>query len=119
MEPLRNIDPSSTADAVGQSKTTLTIIHPLVAVGITGMFSNALNFLPIGRLDGGRVAMAIAGRRSANSISFAATLSQAVSLFSTSSPIPLFWGLFVILFQRGFDIPPEVRLCVCMFCFFS
>lgn len=107
MEPLRNIDPSSTADALGQSKTTLTIIHPLVAVGITGMFSNALNFLPIGRLDGGRVAMAIAGRRSANSISFAATLSQAVSLFSTSSPIPLFWGLFVILFQRGFDIPPE------------
>ena len=119
MEPLRNIDPSSTADIVGQSKTALTIIHPLVAVGITGMFSNALNFLPIGRLDGGRVAMAIAGRRSANSISFAATLSQAVSLFSTSSPIPLFWGLFVILFQRGFDIPPEVRLCVCMFCFFS
>ena len=105
MEPLGNVNPS---DAVGQNNVALTSVHPLVAVGITGMFSNALNFLPIGRLDGGRVAMAIAGRRSANGISFAATLSQAVSLFTTSSPIPLFWGLFVVLFQRGFDIPPEV-----------
>ncbi len=112
MEPLGSLNPPSTSDAIGQSKIALTSVHPLIAVGITGMFSNALNFLPIGRLDGGRVAMAIAGRRSANGISFAATLSQAVSLFTTSSPIPLFWGLFVVLFQRGFDIPPEVRFCL-------
>ena len=108
--PIGNVNSGNTVDALSQSKTALTSVHPLVAVGITGMFSNALNFLPIGRLDGGRVAMAIAGRRSANGISFAATLSQIASLFTTSSPIPLFWGLFVVLFQRGFDIPPEVSL---------
>lgn len=45
---------------------SLVSIHPLLTVGIVGLIVNAFNFMPIGRLDGGRVVMAIAGRNSAN-----------------------------------------------------
>jgi hypothetical protein len=51
--------------------------------------------------------MAIAGRRSASSISLSALLTQAVSFITNTSPIYLFWGIFVVLFQRSFDLPPE------------
>lgn len=51
--------------------------------------------------------MSIAGRRSTNAISTAALIAQAASFLGNSSPLPLFWGIFVILFQRSFDIPPE------------
>jgi Zn-dependent protease len=85
---------------------TVTPIHPLVAVGMVGLLTNALNFLPIGRLDGGRVATAIAGRQAASSIAFATLLSQALSFFTNSSPVAFFWALIVVFLQRGQDIPP-------------
>jgi Zn-dependent protease len=87
--------------------TALTAVHPLVAVGMTGLLANALNFLPIGRLDGGRVAMAIGGRQSADQIAFITLISQAVSIFSDASPIYFFWIVLVVFLQRGADIPPE------------
>jgi len=37
-------------------------IHPLVLIGYSGLFASALNLLPIGRLDGGRMFMAAFGR---------------------------------------------------------
>jgi membrane-associated protease RseP (regulator of RpoE activity) len=84
-----------------------TAIHPLVAIGIAGLLANAFNCLPIGRLDGGRVAMSIFGRKSAQTINFFALLSQALSLFFNSSPLTFFWSLYVFFLQRGQDIPPE------------
>eukprot|EP00600_Ochromonadales_sp_CCMP1393_P002274 CAMPEP_0174977378 /NCGR_PEP_ID=MMETSP0004_2-20121128/13572_1 /TAXON_ID=420556 /ORGANISM="Ochromonas sp., Strain CCMP1393" /LENGTH=798 /DNA_ID=CAMNT_0016228547 /DNA_START=56 /DNA_END=2452 /DNA_ORIENTATION=+ len=81
-------------------------VHPLLAVGVGGLLSNALNFMPIGRLDGGRIAMAVAGRQSANGVTTATLLGQAVSLLTNSSPLTLYWLLAVVLLQRGADIPP-------------
>lgn len=88
-------------------QTALVPIHPLVAVGITGLLANALNFMPIGRLDGGRVVMAVAGRQSASSVSLATLFLQGVSLIGNPSVIAVFWIILVALFQRGPDIPPE------------
>lgn len=85
----------------------LTAIHPLVAIGVTGLFTNALNFLPIGRLDGGRVAMSIAGRKSASRITTIALISQLVNILTNFNPVVTFWMVTVILLQRGADIPPE------------
>ena len=68
------------------------------------MFVNAFNFMPIGRLDGGRVAMAVAGRQSAGGISFFTLISQALALLTTSSaisPLSFFWILTVVFLQRG------------------
>lgn len=85
----------------------LTPVHPLVAIGMTGLLANALNFMPIGRLDGGRVAMAIGGRQSADQIAFITLIGQAISIFSDASPIYFFWIVLVVFLQRGADIPPE------------
>ena len=85
----------------------LTSVHPLVAVGMTGLLTNAFNFLPIGRLDGGRVAMAVGGRQSANSIAFITLIGQAIMFLTNASPISFFWILVVVFLQRGADIPSE------------
>jgi Zn-dependent protease len=94
-------------DIASKDPTALVYVHPAVAVGITGLLVNALNFIPIGRLDGGRVTMAIAGRQSANGIALAALIGQAVSVLTNSSPVNFFWSLVVVFLQRGADYPPE------------
>jgi hypothetical protein len=73
---------------------------------MTGLLVNALNFLPIGRLDGGRVVMSIAGRQAANSVSALALAGVAISFITNASPIFFFFGLIIIFLQRGADIPP-------------
>jgi Zn-dependent protease len=85
----------------------LTAVHPLVAIGMTGLLTNAFNFLPIGRLDGGRVAMAVGGRQSADNIAFITLIGQAIMFLTNASPISFFWILVVVFLQRGTDIPPE------------
>ena len=87
--------------------TSLTPVHPFVVVGATGLLVNAYNFLPIGRLDGGRVVMAIGGRQTANSVSFGALIGTGVSLLSSGSAVLFFWLLTVVFLQRGADLPPE------------
>jgi len=39
-------------------------LHPLAVIGFTGALLNALQLLPVGRLDGGRLATATLGQRS-------------------------------------------------------
>ena len=86
--------------------TSLTSVHPLVVTGVTGLFVNAFNFMPIGRLDGGRVFSAVFGRKSAATISTFTLIAQSLSLLVNSSPLALFWILNVVFLQRGQDIPP-------------
>jgi membrane-associated protease RseP (regulator of RpoE activity) len=77
-------------------------VHPLFATGVAGLLANAYNMLPIGKLDGGRVAMAIAGRQAAASISNIFLLGLGFSLISSSSsPVTLFFALYVSLFLRS------------------
>ena len=78
---------------------------PLVVAGLTGLLVNALNFLPLGRIDGGRALTAVAGRRVAALVgSSLLFLLSAASLFGFGSSIFLFWGLFVFLFQNEEEI---------------
>jgi membrane-associated protease RseP (regulator of RpoE activity) len=87
--------------------STLLAVHPLFVIGVAGILANAYNFLPIGKLDGGRVAMAIAGRQAAASISNIMLFGLAVSLLTSSgSPVALFWSIYVSLFLRSPDLPP-------------
>jgi membrane-associated protease RseP (regulator of RpoE activity) len=98
---------NSYLDIASKDPTSLIYIHPAVAIGITGLIVNALNFIPIGRLDGGRVTMAIAGRQSADGIALAALIGQAISVLTNSNPVNFFWSLVVVFLQRGADYPPE------------
>ena len=80
-------------------------VHPLTVVGYTGILVNALNLLPIGRLDGGRIVQALYGRISAARISATALILQGLSSIFGNSPLLLFWGLFCVFLQRESDFP--------------
>ena len=89
------------------SLSTLLPLHPLFVTGLAGLLANAYNFLPVGKLDGGRVTMALAGRQAAASIGNIFLFGLAVSLLtSTASPVAFFWSIYVSLFLRSPDLPP-------------
>ena len=46
--------------------STLIKLHPYAIAGFIGIVTNALNLLPVGNTDGGRVAQAMFGRSFAN-----------------------------------------------------
>jgi len=80
-------------------------VSPLVMIGFSGMYSAALNMLPIFRLDGGRACSAALGPR-LSAIASAATLMLMLSIAtSTNSGIVFAWGVFIALFQRNTEIP--------------
>jgi len=83
-------------------------LHPLAVVGFTGALLNALQLLPIGRLDGGRVALAALGQGGSGLLSGICLLALGISsLFYGDNPILLFFGLFIIFLQRAPEIPAE------------
>ncbi|CAN0484228.1 unnamed protein product [Ectocarpus sp. 8 AP-2014] len=84
-------------------------VHPLAIVGVTGIIVNALNLMPIGSLDGGRIAMSAFGRKAGGVLGTVTLLLQAISSVFNNYSLQLFWGLLVILFQRGQDLPAKVR----------
>lgn len=83
----------------------LVTVHPFVLAGYTGLLANALNSLPIGRLDGGRAVLAAFGRTTASAVgSVSLTLLGVATVFG-DSPLLLAWLLFVLFLQRDDDVP--------------
>ncbi|KAG5191960.1 hypothetical protein JKP88DRAFT_7497 [Tribonema minus] len=91
--------------AMLQALSTPVPLHPLAVIGFTGVIVNALNLMPVGRLDGGRLAAAGFGRRTAAVLGTLTLLLQAASAIFNNYSLQLFWGLVVIIFQRGQDLP--------------
>lgn len=80
-------------------------VHPLTVVGYTGVLVNALNLLPIGRLDGGRIIQALYGRSVAARISGLTFVLQGIATIFGNSSLLLFWSLVCIVLQREGDYP--------------
>lgn len=80
-------------------------VHPLFMIGFAGLISNALNMLPIGRLDGGRAYTAVFGSRNASIASTLTLAFMALLSLTGMSNIAIFWGALVVLFQRHPEIP--------------
>lgn len=80
-------------------------VHPFFMIGFAGLITNALNLLPLGRLDGGRAYTAIFGSRNASLASLLTLILMALLSLSGMSNISIFWGTFVVLFQRQAEIP--------------
>eukprot|EP00180_Rhodochaete_pulchella_P004429 Plantae.Rhodophyta-Rhodochaete_pulchella.ctg8381.p1 GENE.Plantae.Rhodophyta-Rhodochaete_pulchella.ctg8381~~Plantae.Rhodophyta-Rhodochaete_pulchella.ctg8381.p1 ORF type:complete len:165 (+),score=17.57 Plantae.Rhodophyta-Rhodochaete_pulchella.ctg8381:204-698(+) len=85
-------------------------VHPLAVIGYSGLLINALNLLPIGRLDGGRIVQAIFGRITAGTISGIALVLQGLSALLGNSPLLLWWGVAAIFLQREADVPCQEEL---------
>ena len=86
-------------------------INPLVIIGWLGLVINALNLLPAGKLDGGRIVHAIYGRKTARRSTLATLIILAiVSLFNPTNPIPLYWAVLILFLQRDLERPVQNEL---------
>ncbi|KAI3986244.1 hypothetical protein MKX01_014368 [Papaver californicum] len=79
-------------------------VDPLAFAGLLGMVVTSLNLLPIGRLEGGRIAQALFGRNVATLVSFGTSLLLGIGGLS-GSVLCLAWGLFATFFRGGEELP--------------
>ena len=92
-------------------ETPVVDIHPLVVVGWLGLVITALNLLPAGKLDGGRIVHAIYGRKTARRTTLATLIILGiVSLFNPANPIPLYWAVLILFLQRDLERPVQNEL---------
>ncbi|MEA5468510.1 site-2 protease family protein [Spirulina sp. 06S082] len=81
-------------------------VHPLMIVGWLGLVINALNLMPAGQLDGGRIVQAIYGRKTARRTTIATlVILGLVVIFNPANPIPLYWGILILFLQRDLERP--------------
>lgn len=104
-------------------QNTVVDIHPLTILGWLGLVITALNLMPAGRLDGGRLIQAIYGRKTARRTTIASlVILGLVALFNPNNPIPLYWALIIAFLQRDAERPSlnelvepdDTRAIVCL-----
>jgi membrane-associated protease RseP (regulator of RpoE activity) len=81
----------------------LVSVHPLVIVGWLGLVITAINLLPAGQLDGGRIMQAIYGRR----VAARTTVGTLVllGLAALVNPLALYWAIVILFVQRDLERP--------------
>lgn len=78
-------------------------IHPLVIIGWLGLVITALNLMPAGALDGGRIIQAIYGRKTAGRATLATLIL--LGLISLANNLALYWAIVILLLQRDLERP--------------
>jgi membrane-associated protease RseP (regulator of RpoE activity) len=85
---------------------SVVAIHPLVILGWLGLVINALNLLPAGQLDGGRIVQAIYGRKIARRATVGTLIILGiVALVNTVNSLPLYWAVVILFLQRELERP--------------
>jgi membrane-associated protease RseP (regulator of RpoE activity) len=78
-------------------------VHPLTILGWLGLVINAINLMPAGQLDGGRIMQAIYGRKIAGRATLATILVLGVASFV--NPLALYWAVVILILQRNLERP--------------
>ena len=78
-------------------------VNPMVILGWLGLVINAINLMPAGRLDGGRIVQAIYGRKIANRATTATLI--VLTLVSLVNPLALYWAIVILFLQRTLERP--------------
>jgi membrane-associated protease RseP (regulator of RpoE activity) len=78
-------------------------VNPMVILGWLGLVINAINLMPAGRLDGGRIVQAIYGRKIANRATTATLI--VLTLVSLVNPLALYWAIVILFLQRNLERP--------------
>ena len=86
----------------------LVDIHPFVLVGWLGLIINALNLLPAGQLDGGRIVQSIYGRKTAGRATVITLIILAIA--SLANPLALYWAVLILFLQRNQERPATNEL---------
>jgi membrane-associated protease RseP (regulator of RpoE activity) len=81
----------------------LVDVHPLVVIGWIGLVITALNLMPAGQLDGGRIVQAIYGRKIAGWTRLATIV--VLALISLVNPLALYWAIVILFLQRELERP--------------
>jgi membrane-associated protease RseP (regulator of RpoE activity) len=91
----------------GQPVEAVIEMHPYAVAGFMGIIVNSLALLPLGNTDGGRVAVAMFGRRGAYVVKTFTTLLLCISgLFGLDQAnILLSYALFATIWQRELETP--------------
>ncbi|NET83313.1 MAG: site-2 protease family protein [Moorea sp. SIO1F2] len=85
---------------------SLVDVHPLTIVGWLGLTITALNLMPAGQLDGGRIVQAIYGRKTARLTTIATLVILGIlALINPANPIILYWGILILFLQRSLERP--------------
>ncbi|MCF4967018.1 site-2 protease family protein [Nostoc sp. CMAA1605] len=84
-------------------QSPLVNIHPLVVIGWLGLVITALNLMPAGQLDGGRIVQAIYGRKTANRATIATLI--VLGLVGLANPLALYWLIVIVFLQRDLERP--------------
>lgn len=86
---------------------TLIPLHPYAIAGSVGIIANALALLPLGHTDGGRIAVAMFGRRGAYIVkAFTTVILCAIGLFGfDTSSVLLIYIFFAQVWQRELETP--------------
>jgi len=84
-------------------RSSFISIHPLVVLGWLGSVITALNLMPAGQLDGGRIVQSIYGRRTA---SWTTVLTLIFLVIATViNPLALYWGGIILILLRDLERP--------------
>jgi membrane-associated protease RseP (regulator of RpoE activity) len=105
-------------------QSPLVNIHPLVIIGWLGLVITALNLMPAGQLDGGRIVQAIYGRKTAGRTTFATIVLLAV--VSLGNPLAMYWAIVILFLQRDLERPSlneisepdDARAALCLLALF-
>jgi membrane-associated protease RseP (regulator of RpoE activity) len=81
----------------------LVDVHPLTVIGWLGLVITALNLMPAGQLDGGRIVQAIYGRKTAGRTTVATLI--VLALASLANPLALYWAIVILFLQRDLERP--------------
>ncbi|XWK91508.1 MAG: site-2 protease family protein [Phormidium sp.] len=81
----------------------LVDVHPLTIIGWLGLVITALNTMPAGQLDGGRIVHAIYGRKIASRATLATFIFLAIAAFA--NPIAIYWAIIILFLQRDLERP--------------
>lgn len=81
----------------------LVDVHPLTIFGWLGLVITALNLMPAGQLDGGRIVQAVYGRKTAGRTTVITLILLA--LVTLANPLALYWAAIILILQRNLERP--------------
>lgn len=84
-------------------ESQLVGVHPLVIIGWLGLVITALNLMPAGQLDGGRIVQAIYGRKTAQRTTIVTLI--VLGLVSLVNPLAIYWAIVILFLQRDLERP--------------
>ncbi|NEO53350.1 MAG: site-2 protease family protein [Okeania sp. SIO3B5] len=99
-------------------------VHPLAIIGWLGLVITALNLMPAGQLDGGRIIQAIYARKVAGRATFFTFVVLVIA--SLVNPLALYWAIIILVLQRNLERPclneliepDDLRAALCLLALF-